>query len=40
MGPLLNYEGGIATSMEGDVDHIISVVGWGTDAKEGKYWVI
>jgi cathepsin X len=39
-GPLLNYEGGIATSMESSVDHIISVVGWGTDAKEGKYWVV
>jgi len=38
--PLLNYEGGIATNMEGGVDHIISVVGWGTDAKVGKYWIV
>merc|ERR1712216_260398 len=38
--PLLNYNGGIVTTMGGWVDHIISVVGWGTDAKVGKYWVV
>merc|ERR1719161_25858 len=38
--PLLNYEGGIATNMEGGVDHVISVTGWGTDDKEGKYWIV
>ena len=21
-------------------DHVISVVGWGTDAKEGLYWLV
>ena len=21
-------------------DHVISVVGWGTDAKEGLYWIV
>lgn len=38
--PLLNYDGGIMTDMSADVDHVISVVGWGTDAKEGKYWIV
>ena len=23
-----------------DTDHVISVVGWGTDTKEGMYWVV
>jgi len=36
--PLLNYESGIVTKKDGDVDHTISVVGWGTDAKVGKFW--
>jgi len=22
------------------VDHVISIVGWGTDEKEGKYWIV
>lgn len=22
------------------MDHVISVVGWGTDAKEGQYWIV
>lgn len=39
-GPILNYEGGIITEMNEEVDHEISVVGWGTDAKVGKYWII
>jgi len=38
--PLLNYNGGIVTDMDGDVDHVISVVGWGTDAKVGQYWIV
>merc|ERR1712216_310041 len=40
--PLLNYNGGIVTNMDGGVDHVISVVGWGTstDAKVGKYWIV
>merc|ERR1711953_1097474 len=36
--PLLNYNGGIVTETGEGVDHVISVVGWGTDAKVGKYW--
>jgi cathepsin X len=38
--PLLNYEGGIVTEMGGEVDHVISVVGWSTDSKVGKYWIV
>merc|ERR1719473_2253721 len=38
--PLLNYNGGIVTDMDQGVDHVISVVGWGTDAKVGKYWIV
>ena len=38
-GPILNYTGGIVTDTSADIDHSISVVGWGTDAKSGKgYW--
>lgn len=37
--PILNYDGGIVDG-PGQVDHIVSVVGWGTDAKQGKYWIV
>jgi len=39
-GPLLNYDGGIFTKHDDGVDHEISVVGWGTDSKVGKYWIV
>merc|ERR1719198_2910721 len=38
--PILKYTGGIATDDGEGVDHVISVVGWGNDAKEGKYWIV
>merc|ERR1719152_522256 len=38
--PILQYTGGIATDAGEGVDHVISVVGWGTDATEGKYWIV
>merc|ERR1711998_25073 len=34
-----NYEGGIATG-GGWTDHVVSVVGWGTDPEEGLYWTV
>jgi len=37
--PILNYTTGIVTTVSADIDHTISVVGWGTDEKEGLYWI-
>jgi len=39
-GPIEKYTGGIAKGMSFMTDHVISVVGWGTDATEGKYWIV
>eukprot|EP00928_Gymnodinium_smaydae_P001669 TRINITY_DN105_c1_g1_i6.p1 TRINITY_DN105_c1_g1~~TRINITY_DN105_c1_g1_i6.p1 ORF type:complete len:400 (-),score=106.27 TRINITY_DN105_c1_g1_i6:343-1542(-) len=38
--PLLNYESGIITKEGEGIDHVISVVGWGNDEKEGFYWIV
>jgi len=38
--PLLNYESGIVVNDNADVDHTISVVGWGKDAEKGEYWIV
>jgi len=38
--PLLNYESGIIKDEGEGVDHVISVVGWGTDPTEGFYWIV
>merc|ERR1719346_117687 len=38
--PLLNYESGIIKTAGDQVDHVISVVGWGTDPKEGFFWIV
>ncbi len=38
--PLLNYESGIIKEQGQGVDHVISVVGWGTDATVGMYWIV
>lgn len=37
---LLNYEGGVVTKSGGGIDHVVSVVGWGTDPAAGFYWVV
>merc|ERR1712139_489309 len=37
---LRTYTSGVVTKKGEMVDHVISVVGWGTDAEEGKYWII
>ena len=38
--PILNYTGGIVTAKSDTTDHTISVVGWGTDASRGLYWIV
>lgn len=38
--PILKYTGGIAKEAGTGVDHVISVVGWGNDDKEGQYWIV
>jgi len=38
--PLLKYTGGIMTDAGDGVDHVISIVGWGNDEKEGQYWIV
>jgi len=40
-GPILNYTGGIATMAGEGVDHVISVVGWGTNPVDNsQYWIV
>merc|ERR1711965_16911 len=42
--PILDYQGGIVTDDDPDkqmVNHIVSIVGWGTDKETGtKYWIV
>ena len=40
--PVRNYRGGVFDDPNAgsDVDHVVSVVGWGKDSKTGKqYWI-
>lgn len=40
-GPLMNYNGGVVQTVEPRVtDHAVSIVGFGTDDKEGDYWIV
>ena len=38
--PIVKYTGGIAKERSFMTDHVVSVVGWGTDASEGLYWIV
>jgi len=38
--PMLDYTSGVFVGPGNYVDHVISVVGWGTDASKGKYWIV
>ena len=38
--PILDYTTGIVKNSNTEVDHVISVVGWGNDADEGQYWIV
>lgn len=37
---LLNYEKGVIAEHDSDLDHTISVVGWGMETGVGKYWIV
>ena len=38
--PILKYTTGIAKGFSLMTDHVVSVVGWGTDPQEGLYWIV
>jgi len=38
--PLLNYESGIIKEKGSSIDHVVSITGWGTDPKDGFYWIV
>jgi cathepsin X len=38
--PLLNFETGIIKERGDGIDHVISVVGWGTDPQDGFFWIV
>ena len=38
--PLVKYQTGIAKGFSLSTDHVVSIVGWGTDASDGQYWIV
>ena len=38
--PIEKYTGGVVTKGGREVDHVVSVVGWGEDATDGPYWIV
>jgi len=39
-GPIVDYTTGIVTATSSTTDHTVSVVGWGMDAEEGRYFIV
>ena len=35
-----DYQGGIVSMAGNQIDHVISVVGWGNDPTAGQYWIV
>jgi len=38
--PILKYQGGIVDVPGEQIDHVISIVGWGHDETKGQYWIV
>lgn len=38
--PILDYTSGVVTEGDHQVDHVVSVVGWGNDDEAGQYWIV
>jgi len=38
--PILKYTGGIVSDRGRSVDHVVSIVGWGTEANGKEYWIV
>eukprot|EP01062_Namystynia_karyoxenos_P017063 TRINITY_DN1626_c0_g1_i12.p2 TRINITY_DN1626_c0_g1~~TRINITY_DN1626_c0_g1_i12.p2 ORF type:complete len:531 (+),score=184.60 TRINITY_DN1626_c0_g1_i12:107-1594(+) len=38
--PLHDYTGGVIVGHQGRIDHVVSIVGWGTDPDVGQYWLV
>ena len=38
--PILDYKGGVVSDPGNQIDHVISVVGWGQDDTDGQYWIV
>ena len=37
--PVVNYEGGIVSERSDEINHIVSVVGWGVEGNQ-EYWIV
>ena len=35
-----DYQGGIVSMAGNQIDHVISIVGWGNDPTAGQYWIV
>lgn len=39
-GPIEKYTGGVVKRFSFTTDHVVSVVGWGSDEEHGLYWLV